>query len=257
MPELRWALIGLGLAFLVGLAIWEWRRSRRVPAQTSMPDAPPAFVERPRRVEPGFEAMPDLRVPVVEDALDVPVIHPVDPLPVAVETAVDVPAAARGAGGAPVVAPQIPEPPVATAPIRWPPSKADRVLTLRVVGRQGEQLAGRALRIALDAAGFVPGPQSIYHLAESDGSVVVSAANLVRPGNLEPAQMDAQHFRGVSLFSVLPGPFPPVGMLNQLVTVARGLAQRLDAVVQDEQGAEFDAARFAALRHSLPGEKAP
>ena len=257
MPELRWALIGLGLAFLGGLVIWEWRRSRRAPARVPMPE-PAAYAERPRRVEPGIDTMSELRAPTDADALDVPVMHAQDPVPVAValESAIDVPAAARGAGGEPVIAPPAVET-VETAPIRWPPDRAERVLTLRVVGRHGDQLAGRALRIALDAAGFVPGPQTIYHLVEPDGSVLVSAANLVKPADLEPARMDAQHFRGVSLFTVLPGPLPELAMLNQLVTVARALAQRLDGVVQDEQGAEFDGVRFAALRQSLPGEAAP
>ncbi|MET0282184.1 MAG: cell division protein ZipA C-terminal FtsZ-binding domain-containing protein [Steroidobacteraceae bacterium] len=257
MPELRWALIGLGLAFLAGLAIWEWNRSRRSAPRTPMPDAAPVFTERSRRIEPAFEAMPELHAPAPEDSFEVPVIHSIEPLPVAAESAVDVPAAARGAGGEPVVAPAPAQPAVASADLRWPPARADRVLTLRVVGRDGEQLSGRALRIALDAAGFIPGPQSIYHLGAPDGAVLVSAANLVRPGNLEPEHMDAQHFRGVSLFTVLPGPLTGHGMLEELVGAARALAQRLDAVVQDEQGLDFDGPRFAALRRSLPADAAP
>jgi cell division protein ZipA len=257
MPELRWALIGLGLAFLGGLALWEWNRSRRSPPRSPMPEASPVFTERSRRIEPAFEAMPEVHAAAPVDSFEVPVIHSVDPLPVATESAVDVPSAARGAGGELVIAPAPAQPAVASADIRWPPARADRVLTLRVVGRNGEQLSGRALRIALDAAGFIPGPQSIYHLAEQDGAVLVSAANLVRPGNLEPALMDAQHFRGVSLFTVLPGPLTALAMLNELVTAARALAQRLDAIVQDEQGADFDGASFATLRHSLPADAAP
>ena len=35
---------------------------------------------------------------------------------------------------------------------------------------------------------------------------IVSAANLVHPGTLDPAHMDAQEYRGLSLFSVLPVP---------------------------------------------------
>jgi cell division protein ZipA len=269
MPELRWALIGLGLAFFAGLVVFEWRRKGRSSPRAPLPEPPPRS-ERPRRIEPGFDAAPEARGHARDAGLEVPVIHPVDPprdtqpphaavepVPVAAESAVDVPSAARGASGEPVLAP-VPEPaagqPVA---IRWPPDKVDRALTLRVVGRGGMPLAGRALRIALEGAGFVPGPQSIYHRVDAEGGVLASAASMVQPGTLEPAQMDGQQYRGIALFGVLPGPLPAMRMLEGLVDAARALARRLDATVQDGHGAELDAARLEALRQSLPEEPSP
>ena len=61
------------------------------------------------------------------------------------------------------------------------------------------------------------GPQEIYHLVTSEGEVLVSAANLVRPGSFDPVAMDAQEFRGVSLFCVLPGPEAGSEMVEGLV----------------------------------------
>jgi cell division protein ZipA len=112
-------------------------------------------------------------------------------------------------------------------------------------------LAGRAVRIALESAGLTPGPQTIYHRADAGGAVVVSAANLVRPGSLDPEQLDHEELRGLSLFSVLPGPLPPPRMLEELVATARVLAHRLGAVVQDERGEDLDGVRLTALRRSL------
>ncbi len=66
--------------------------------------------------------------------------------------------------------------------------------------------------------------------------------------------MDAEEFRGLSLFSVLPGPLPPVRMLEELVATARSIAHRLGAVVQDEKGADLDGQRLLQLRQSLPDE---
>jgi FtsZ-interacting cell division protein ZipA len=63
--------------------------------------------------------------------------------------------------------------------------------------------------------------------------------------------MDAQEFRGLNVFSVLPGPMPPLRMLEELVALARGLAHRLSAVVQDEQGADLDGVRLTQIRQSL------
>lgn len=277
MPELRWALIGLGLAFFAGLVVFEWRRKGRSAPRAAAPEAP-ARGERPRRIEPGLDAVPEVRGAARESGLEVPVIHPMDPMPgrpapplaepvpVAAEAAVDVPAAARGAGGEPVLAREaqaVPEAPAIVPPapapapapssqaIRWPPAKVERALSLRLVGREGAPLAGRALRLALEAAGFVPGPQDIYHRVDVGGGVLVSAASMVQPGTLEPALMDGQQYRGVALFSVLPGPVPPAGMLDGLVEAARELSRRLDGVVQDGKGAEFDAAAREAMRQSL------
>ena len=262
--ELRWALLGLGLLFLVGLALWEWRRSRRLPGGTTRiePQAPDITLagERPRRLEPGLGDMQGVRAAYPGEKFEVPTILPIEPLPVAPETAVDVPAAARDAGGAAMSAATAPaagasapagaaRPPVA---IRWPPREAHRVLTLRVIRPGGEALAGRALRSALEGAGLVSGPQSIFHRATADGAVIVSAANLVQPGVLDPAHMDTSDYRGLSLFSVLPGPLPAVRMLEELVATARSVAHRLGAVVQDEKGADLDGARLGELRRSLP-----
>jgi FtsZ-interacting cell division protein ZipA len=173
---------------------------------------------------------------------NVPVIRPAEPVavPVARESAVDLPAAAR-----PAPLPRKPD-------IRWPPELADRVLTLRLISAQGALLSGREARLALEQAGLVPGPQSIYHRVDDDGVVLVSAANLLHPGDLDPHTMDEQQLRGLSMFSVLPGPLAPVRMLEELVSTARAVSWRLGAVVQDDQGAELDGERLVRLRHSLP-----
>lgn len=255
MPELRWALVVLGVLFIAGLALWEWRRSRRSHARQQSAGVTPVVVPHAggdawqRRIEPHIDSLlPSAGVP--DDAAgeppaavdDVPVIHPAGPLevPVARESAVDLPAAAKPSGRA------------AAAQIKWPPERADRVLTLRLVNAQGALLPGREARLALEQDGLAFGPQRIYHLADAGGAVLVSAANLMRPDDLDPAHMDEQQLRGLSLFSVLPGPLAPVRMLEELVAVARAVAWRLGAVVQDDQGAELDGERLVKLRQSLP-----
>jgi cell division protein ZipA len=148
----------------------------------------------------------------------------------------------------------------ATAVIRWPPPRTERVLTVRVVRVDGHALPGRALRLALEAAGMVHGPQRIFHMVDAEGCVRASAANLMRPGNFDPAQMDAQEFRGLSLFCVLPGPVAATRMLDDLLELAHAVAGRLGAVAQDEQGAALVGERLALLRRSLspqPPDGAP
>jgi len=275
MTELRVALIVLGAVFLAALLLWERRRSarraRHLPPDHAAPASAPqpavSVVARSRRepsigdFSPGEGNLPE--------SLEVPTIHPVEPVRIEVmrEVAVDVPSAvmpvkleAPAAGfetgtadhadapeAEPAAASVAVQPPV----IRWPPPRTDRVLTMRVVRSDGQAIAGRSLRQALESAGMVHGPQRIYHLVDDDGAVRASAANLVRPGSLDPALMDAQEFRGLSLFAILPGPVESTRMLDDLVKLSRTVAGRVGAVVQDEQGALLAGERLAQLRRSL------
>jgi FtsZ-interacting cell division protein ZipA len=59
--------------------------------------------------------------------------------------------------------------------------------------------------------------------------------------------MDFQRFRGVGLFSVLPGPLPPAAALDHLLDTASDLADRLHARLQDEHGMPLDEARLEAM----------
>jgi cell division protein ZipA len=273
MTELRVALIVLGAVFLAALLLWERRRSARKVRPLTHEHAAPTVAAPPAMSLPARSR----REPSIGDfsageselpeSLEVPTIHPVEPVRIEVmrEVAVDVPSAVApvkleapagtieidladdddvDATEAAVVVPQAPV-------IRWPPPRTDRVLTMRVVRADGQALAGRGLRQALEAAGMVHGPQRIYHRVDEDGAVRASAANLVRPGSLDPALMDAQEFRGLSLFAILPGPVEPTRMLDDLVELARAIAGRVGAVVQDEQGALLAGERLAQLKRSL------
>src|SRR5690606_25763996 len=99
MAELRWALWGLGAAFIVGLVIWELRRSRRRLAQAAAEGAA-STDDWSRRIEPRLDSLGDHVADTQEPALrDVPVIHSTGrPAPVAVpvarEVAVDRPGTA-------------------------------------------------------------------------------------------------------------------------------------------------------------------
>ena len=63
---------------------------------------------------------------------------------------------------------------------------------------------------------------------------MLSAASLNRPGTFDAATMDSQHFPGLSLFAVLPGPKSPPEAFEELVSTARSLNDRLCGVLQDE-----------------------
>ena len=261
MSDLRWALLALGVVFVAALAWWEYRRPRHARRQEPTLDAPDEPQIR-HLASHDFE-IPDMRTSEVVRDSPLPVIHEsmlaesgMD-LHVATEVAVDSPGSAppgpSSAAGLAAAA-GAPEPP--ELKMDWPPAEQQRIVSLRVVPPPPARFSGRALRQALNACGMQHGPQQIFHWAQDDGRVVVSAANLTRPGSFDPATMDTLHYHGLNLFSVLPGPLPPDKTVDELVALARDLANRLGGLVQDELGRPLDAARVVALRNSVAAESA-
>jgi FtsZ-interacting cell division protein ZipA len=142
----------------------------------------------------------------------------------------------------------LPELPGAAAPIvEWPPDDKRRILALRLVAPP-ERFAGRLLRQALAAEGFVLGRFAIFHKPDAQRRAVLSAASLSRPGTFDAETMDSQHFGGLSLFAVLPGPKSPSQAFDELVATSRALNERLQGLLQDEQGTPLTPARIAQLR---------
>jgi FtsZ-interacting cell division protein ZipA len=137
-------------------------------------------------------------------------------------------------------------------PIRWPlDTPPDRVLGLRLVAPAGRPLSGQRVRLALLAAGLRYGPQQIFHRTDPQGNVLASVASLTRPGTLIPDRMDGQGFRGLNLFATLPGPLSDAELFEGLLALARLLASRLDATLQDDRGHDLDSQRVALLRQMV------
>ncbi len=294
MSELRWSLLILGVAFFAGLTLWELRRPRQARADEAPPEPtrsrePPLQLPEIH----ALESFPGGSLPVVElleDIASFPVLEPAPPVAGAAAAAaaeelsagerrhgelqpaaagnaeyeIGVPSAAVptveapqgfGASPAPEAGDVLPELPASPAPrVEWPPDPERRIVALRLVAPQPERFAGRSLRQALAAEGFVLGRFAIFHKADETQRAVLSAASLTRPGTFDPQTMDSQHFGGLSLFAVLPGPLSPPQVFEELVTTARTLHDRLCGVLQDEGGTPLTPARIAILRELLAGE---
>jgi cell division protein ZipA len=155
-------------------------------------------------------------------------------------------------GPSPSLASGLPELPAAPAPrVDWPPDAERQVVALRLVATQPERFPGRSLRQALAAEGFVLGRFDIFHKGDDERRAILSAASLNRPGTFDSDTMDSQHFGGLSLFAVLPGPMSPPQAFEELVSTARSLNDRLCGVLQDEAGVPLTPARIATLRERL------
>lgn len=267
MSALRWWLLILGAAFFAGLTLWELRR----PRQARDREAPPEATRPPREPSlqlPEMHALESLTgrdLPVVELPDDPPGRFPVlepaavvasEPAPEAgypLEAEYPATASAETPAAATPVAPgvrdELPDLPAAPAPrVEWPPDAERRIVALRLVAPLPERFTGRSVRQALAAEGFVLGRFDIFHKGDETQRAVLSAASLTRPGTFDPQTMDSQHFGGLSLFAVLPGPMSPPQAFEELVATARNLNERLCGVLQDEAGTPLTPARIASLR---------
>jgi cell division protein ZipA len=153
---------------------------------------------------------------------------------------------------APVLREELPQLPGAEPlMVDWPAEHERRILALRLVAPQHERFAGRSLRQALAAEGFLLGQFAIFHKPDDERRAMLSAASLTRPGTFDMETMDSQHYGGLSLFAVLPGPKSPPQAFDELVFAARNLNDRLHGVLQDVEGTPLTPARIAQLRDQL------
>lgn len=254
MTALRWILLAVGALF-VGLLAWrELRRGRQAGRGSALPVplAPPApatteesyLADEPPAAEPAMEPATarrddDRPLPVIDwsnigSGRDDPALEPVV-APVAAPAPAEIRLEQRPAS----------EPPSID---HWPPESERRICSVRLVPANQDRFAGRALRQSLQSSGFRHGALGIYHLAGADGQAVVSAANLARPGQLDPAMIDYQRFTGVNLFTVVSSVQPNEPALLKLFAVADELAGRLGATLQDDHGAPLDLDGMVALQ---------
>jgi len=281
MADLRWILLLAGLVFLAGLTAWELRRPRQGrrdnlgPPERSEPELgrlsdiePDSIGYRVPVAARSHEEIPPLGPPLVIslDEPVVPTIHPahafepierLEPieLPEPIERGEPLhyaqePLAAQTAHPSDESESVLPAK-CATPIVQWPPEEQRQVISIRLVGATPERLSGRPLRQALAACGFVHGRFGIFHQPDADGRALISAANLNKPGVFDPSSMDYQRFRGLGLFTVLPGPLPPAAALDHLLDTAGDLAERLQARLQDEHGLPLDEVRLEQMARTV------
>ena len=79
----------------------------------------------------------------------------------------------------------------------------------------------------------------------------MSLASLKEPGTFDPDRMTGTEFRGVALFTVMPGPLPALRAFDELVVTARALATTLGGQLQDERGGPLTLQRLTRLREEV------
>ena len=128
-----------------------------------------------------------------------------------------------------------------------------KIVTLRIVAREGASLPGDELILSLRGIGLRHGKFGIFH--RYDGSeqdrTIFSAASLVEPGSFDLSNIKEQELPGISLFSILPGPIDGAEAFDLMMAAARTLAQSLDAELLDESGSTLSIQRERYMREEI------
>lgn len=274
MSELRWILLAAGVLLIAGIYLWGVRARRRsaAPEHERMARVEPArtvaVVAEPTRVEPEVrldDAPPEPPAPIVEEDYEEPAVlrtHGTGRREPRLEPRIEdgMEAPTGGPRHEPRLAPESGPPPEAT--LEYEPTQrierpeprkapAQKIVAVRVVASPGTQFGGVQLAEALAADGFTFGRYQIFHRFDASGRPVVSLASLKEPGTFEPERMAGAEFRGVALFTVLPGPQPGLQAFDELITTARTFAAHLNGHLQDERGAPLTVGRIGQLRDEI------
>jgi cell division protein ZipA len=119
-----------------------------------------------------------------------------------------------------------------------PDARFDRIITLHVVARDGETIAGPELVVAAERSGLTFGDMDIFHRmvdGYAERGPIFSVANMMRPGSFDMATIQELRTPGVTFFMTLPGPLRAIDAWDTMLPAAQRFADLLDAQVLDEQ----------------------
>lgn len=261
MEDLRWILLGLGAAVLVGLYLFS--RKRRGEAILPFGDdhahdpldvvsAPPAHRSEPliedisgwtaegtspvrRRTLDGEEATPkpgQRRSPrfTYEHGPREPQAHP------SVHAEPDAPAQSEAAQEESAQ-----------------DEAAAGVVPVYLVARDPEGFPGARLEDAFARFGFEFGEMDVYHHADAHGHALYSLMNGVAPGTFDPANLPGLRTPALALFLRLPIHGQPGLVFEQFLDIAHRLAEELDGVLLDERRDELSSESIDRMREIALG----
>ncbi len=128
-------------------------------------------------------------------------------------------------------------------------------IVMTVMARGGARFSGEALRHALEGADLHHGDMNIFHRYELPGdrhsATLFSAANVLAPGDFEPARMDTLSSPGIAMFMRLPGPESPADAFQQMLDAATTVAEDLDGTLCDETRSHLTPQSINHLRERI------
>lgn len=133
------------------------------------------------------------------------------------------------------------------------PAAKQKIVTLRLIAREGGAFKGDELVLSMRGIGLRHGKFGIFHRYDGNDEdrTIFSAASLVEPGSFDLANIKEQELPGISLFLVLPGPVDSVEAFDMMMESARTLTQSLDGELLDESGSTLSIQRERYMREEV------
>ncbi len=131
---------------------------------------------------------------------------------------------------------------------------ADKIIAINVVAGEGCEFAGRELWDFLHAAGLRHDKMKILSKFEGsrpDGQPIFRVANIVNPGTFDAESIDDFSTPGISMFMLLPAPINNLLAFEQMLAVARRLAEALDGRLLDSDRQEMTAQGVEQARRRI------
>jgi cell division protein ZipA len=128
-----------------------------------------------------------------------------------------------------------------------------KIVTLRIVARDGGSFRGDELVLSLRGIGMRHGKFGIFHRydGQNEDDTVFSAASLVEPGSFDLTNIKEQQLPGISLFLILPGPLEGAEAFDMMMASARAVAQALNGELLDESGSTLSIQRERYMREEI------
>ena len=130
----------------------------------------------------------------------------------------------------------------------------DKIVTLYVAARAGQQLRGPDIVVAAEKTGLTYGHMNVFHrLVQGypERGPVFSVANIKKPGSFEMAEIHALETPAIAFFLTLPAPVSALDAWEMMQPTAERMAELLDGVVLDEQRNALGRQRVQHLREEM------
>lgn len=116
-------------------------------------------------------------------------------------------------------------------------SRREKIIAMMILPKEPDhRFWGADLMDVFERAGLEYGEFDIFHrMVETSAgpASVFKVASATEPGSFDISQMPEQHFKGLSLFMVLPGPQRGVDAFADMLATARRIAEQIGGEVKD------------------------
>ncbi len=130
----------------------------------------------------------------------------------------------------------------------------DKIVSLFVAARAGEQLRGEDIVVAAEKTGLVFGHMNVFHrLVEGhpERGPIFSMASIMKPGSFDMATIREMQTPAIAFFLTLPAPMTALDAWEKMLPTVERMAELLDGVVLDDSKASLGRQRIAHIRDEL------